>query len=281
MVHLWKKVVFLICVAMTFQFPSCALPMANQEDVIIYGYSGEGRELVAHRLGQGSNIMVLCFCIHGYEDAYPRDGAALVYTAQETLKALRHSTLVSNWDWSVYILPCLNPDGLYAGYTNNGPGRCSTTFLSGDGTVAYGAGIDLNRCFPARWEFCNDNRNRTGSKPLAATEALALSQFLQDIKGDAVNILLDVHGWYFQTITTSPVILGVSALCFPENTLTCSSGGPGYLTTYAAALGYETCLLEIPSTAGSYEEYINAGYSNRVVMFIKMLLQNQSLFSLF
>lgn len=60
-----------------------ALPVEAADEKIIYGYSGEGRELEAYRYGNGNNVLVMCFAIHGFEDNFDRDGQALVYTAQE------------------------------------------------------------------------------------------------------------------------------------------------------------------------------------------------------
>lgn len=49
---------------------------------IVYGYSGTGKyELTAYRLGSGENVLLLTFCIHGWEDGFARDGEALVSLA--------------------------------------------------------------------------------------------------------------------------------------------------------------------------------------------------------
>lgn len=97
-------------------------------ETIVYGKSGAGRELKAYRYGDGSNVLVAAFAIHGWEDNFDRDGQLLVNTAQDLMEALEHNydALIKEGDWSVYVLPCLNPDGLYDGWTCDGPGRLTT-----------------------------------------------------------------------------------------------------------------------------------------------------------
>lgn len=103
---------------------------------------------MAHRYGTGSNVLILGFALHGFEDHFDRDGLCLVECANAVMDELYNNKMVDGYDWTVYVLPCMNPDGLYSGYTCNGPGRCSTTYLAPDGTVKKGGGIDLNRCSP-------------------------------------------------------------------------------------------------------------------------------------
>ena len=119
--------------------------------------------------------MVLGFAIHGYEDNWSRDGGALVYTANQLMQKLdQNMATVRDYDWSIYVLPCMNPDGLMDGYTHNGPGRCTTTYLNGSKLVS-GRGIDMNRSFPTRWTSYTGNRNFNGSAPLASKESAALA----------------------------------------------------------------------------------------------------------
>lgn len=119
-------------------------------ETLVYGQSGAGRDLKAYRYGDGENVIILAFAIHGWEDNFSRDGQLLVDTAEDLMQVLedRYDELVRSGDWSVYVLPCLNPDGLYDGWTCNGPGRCTTYRLDANGNNIYGVGIDLNRSFP-------------------------------------------------------------------------------------------------------------------------------------
>lgn len=240
---------------------------------IIYGTSGEGRELEAYRYGNGENVLVMGFALHGFEDNFPRDGEALVYTAQQLMAWLETSVLPDAHDWTVYILPCMNPDGLYSGWTENGSGRCTTTYLYNEKLIR-GSGIDMNRCFPTDFSVQYSARNYTSSQPLACLEARALAQFLWEVRGNGVNLMMDVHGWYQQTITTSDRIMTVLSKTFPNNTLTQNNGGSGYLINYAHDLGYESCLLELPEGIYSLSQYQSGSCVEQVIDSVEGLLRS-------
>lgn len=242
---------------------------------IVYGTSGAGRELVAYRYGSGKNVMVVGFAIHGFEDNYARDGYELVYTAEALMKKLESSmSTVKNGDWSVYVLPCMNPDGLYDGYTNSGPGRCTTTYLTG-GKLSTGHGIDMNRCFPRNFRVHTNSRNYTGSTPLACREAQALAAFIQQVKGSGTNVCIDTHGWTQQIMTTT----GTGGLLyrtfkqqFGGNTYANCTYSGGYFTAYAASLGYHACLFEFPGGIYSHNAFLSSGYSAKYIACIMTLL---------
>ena len=172
-------------------------------DKVVFGYSGMGRELVAYRFGNGENVLIAGFALHGFEDNFNRDGLALVYTANELMKRLdENRELITDYGWTVYVLPCMNPDGLMDGYTCNGPGRCTTTYLDASGQLVRGKGVDLNRSFPHNWTKNTNDRNFNGTKPLAAKEAVAIAQFIQSVKGTGKNVCIDAHGWLSQIKTS-------------------------------------------------------------------------------
>lgn len=125
--------------------PSCA-------KAITYGTSGEGRALMAYQFGSGKNVMVLGYEIHGYEDNFDKDGGALVYAAGQMMNLLAsNQALLDDYDWTVYVLPSMNPDGLISGYSHNGPGRLTTSYITSSGNLSYAKGIDMNRSFPTGW----------------------------------------------------------------------------------------------------------------------------------
>lgn len=144
--------------AFAFEFDELTVPASAQS--ICYGQSGAGRELMAYRFGTGENVMVAGFAIHGYEDNFARDGQALVHTAELLMDLLdENMDMVNSYGWSIYVLPCMNPDGLTDGYTQNGPGRCTTTYLDSSGSLITGKGVNLNRCFPTGLDclhFCSE-----------------------------------------------------------------------------------------------------------------------------
>ena len=258
----------IICFS-SMQIPATAYDIRNvrapaSATKIVYGYSGAGRELVAYKFGNGSNVLVAGFGIHGWEDNFARDGGCLVYTADQLMKLLdRNRQLITDYGWTIYILPSMNPDGLIDGYTHDGPGRCTTTYLDAGGNLIRGTGVDLNRCFPTSWAQNTNTRNFTGTKPLSAKEAQALAQFVQSVKGKGCNICLDVHGWYTQIITSTGsdgTLFKTFKKRFPKNTFANCATACGYFTAYTTSLGYQSCLFEFPDGLKSMDEFLKSGY---------------------
>ena len=240
--------------------PSCA-------KAITYGTSGEGRSLMAYQFGSGKNVMVLGYEIHGYEDNYNKDGGALVYAAGQMMNLLANNqALLDDYDWTVYVLPSMNPDGLISGYTKDGPGRLTTTYLTSSGSLSSARGIDMNRSFPTGWTSYTSARNYNGPAPLACRESAALAKFVQDVKGSGVNMCFDVHGWYTQIITSNGrdnVLYNTLKSAFPNNSYASCRNGSGYFTAYTTTLGYISCLFEYPSNVYSLQGFQSSGYCEK------------------
>lgn len=234
---------------------------------IVYGRSGAGRDLVAYKFGNGENVLIAGFAIHGYEDNFDKDGGCLVYTANELMKQLdQNRDRITDYGWSVYVLPSMNPDGLIDGYTCNGPGRCTTSYLNSAGELVYSTGVDLNRSFPHNWTQYSDSRNFNGSYPLASREAQALAEFIQDVKGKGNNICIDAHGWFSQIITSTSNtsrLYYTFATRFPGNSYANCTNSRGYFTSYAASLGYMSCLFEFPYDVYSMSYFKSSGYCEK------------------
>ena len=253
--------------------------LCNYVRSIQYGTSGSGRyPLTAWQIGRGENVMVLTFAIHGWEDNWDQDGAELVYLADQVKAYLdSHYDLVRQGNWTVYILRCLNPDGLYLGTTCNGPGRCTTTYFNSNGQLVSGKGIDMNRCFPYNFHVYTDSRNFNGTAPLQCVEARALANFIPGLKGSGYNLFIDTHGWLGQIITTGGrgTIYNAFARQFPNSTYTYLSKGYGYLTGWTGFVqGFDSCLLELPKNITSHNAFLNAGCVWRFENAITELLQN-------
>lgn len=246
-------------------------------ETIRYGTSSQGRDLTAYRFGSGKNVMVLTFAIHGWEDSFDRDGQLLVDTAHALRQELtrRYDRLVTAGDWTVYVLPCLNPDGLAEGWTCNGPGRCTIASLDDNGNRVE-RGVDLNRCFPFRYRSMTGSRNYNGTAPLQAPEAKALADFTRQVKGEGYNVLIDVHGWYRQTIvmgSSQCPIYRTFNKYFPQNDYTLMSDGYGYYSAWASyELGYDVCLFEFPNVTGA-AAFRNGGYETAFISAVSELLQ--------
>lgn len=271
-----RTMILLTVLAMVLCLVPCVRADAAAGEKIVYGLSGQGQELTAYRFGSGDNVLVMGFAIHGFEDNFDRDGLALVYAAEQLMTHLAGSDLPRLHGWTVYVLPCMNPDGTYYGNTNNGPGRCTTTYLDESGKLIQGRGIDMNRSFPVGFRAFSSSRNFNSTQPLACLESRALATFLQQVRGKGVNVLMDVHGWYQQIITTSDRLLKVTREQFPENNVTRENGGPGYLTSYAKSLGYESCLLELPEYIDSMAEFKSGSCVRRVLACVDGILKSEA-----
>ena len=256
--------------------PSCAT-------AITYGTSGEGRPLMAYRFGTGKNVMVLGYEIHGYEDNFTKDGGALVYAAGQMMNLLAsNQSLLDDYDWTVYVLPSMNPDGLISGYSHNGPGRLTTSYITSSGALSYAKGIDMNRSFPTGWTSYTSARNYNGPAPLACRESAALATFVQNVRGSGVNICFDVHGWFSQIITsngTDNVLYKTLKSAFPSNTYASCRGGSGYFTAYTTTLGYISCLFEYPSNVYSLQGFQNSGYCEKFNNCILTIAKSYSTYS--
>ncbi len=249
-------------------------------ETINFGTSGSGKyTLSATRIGSGKNVMVLNFAIHGWEDNYNKDGAELVYLADQTISYLKTNySLVANNDWSVYVIRCANPDGLYTGTTCNGPGRCTTYYYNSSGKLIYGngKGIDMNRCFPYNYKSMTSSRNFNGTAPLQCAEARALSTFVQSVKGSGKNICIDTHGWFSQIITSSGKGKLYKAFYaqFSGNSYASLSGASGYFTSWTAySVGYDSCLFELPRGIYSHSAFVSSGYVGKFQKVISNLVQ--------
>lgn len=274
-IRTWSLLLVLAFLLLELPVSASEMPAAEADQVtekIIYGYSGEGRELAAYRYGSGQNVLILGFALHGFEDNFDRDGLCLVECGRSVMAYLEDNLMVDGYDWTVYVLPCMNPDGLYSGYTCDGPGRCTTTYLTENGTLVTGGGIDLNRCFPTDFKPLYNSRNFTSNRPMAAREAQALDAFIREVKGSKRNVLIDVHGWYQQTITRTGLLRQAFYNPFKSNSQDGSNGGGGYLIRYASTLGYESLLLEFPRGINSMDEFRKSGITDSMIQSVENIL---------
>lgn len=271
-------------------FATVPLPVAAQDsipgitppsscEVIQYGTSGRGQPLLAYRFGHGSNVLFMTFAMHGFEDNWDRDGSALVYAAQKILEHLdRSQTMLLDLDWSVYILPCVNPDGLLMGYSSNGPGRCTMSYLDSSNALCFDRGIDMNRSFPYLWRPYDNTRYFNGDRPLSSLESKALADFAAEIleEGYRAAIAIDVHGWTQQLLTNDNqgTLYQILHNQFPQNSYTTLEHAAGYFASYAAYnLGYTACLLEFPCDVYSESQFQTSGYSEQLCSGISEILQ--------
>ncbi len=202
-----------------------------------YGKSGLGKDLKWYKIGSGSNVVFAVFEQHGWEDAWAADGVELVNIAKTMMSSLSSKNQNTFKDWTIYVIPYANPDGITDGYTNNGPGRCTVSKK-----------VDMNRCWPGNFTPYYTSRNYTGSTSLGAPEASALKNFISGKFGSKTNIVLDIHGWLNQTYGNSQVgSYFRQQFGFGHS----NSHGNGYLETWAYLQGAKSCLIEFPMPSSS------------------------------
>ncbi|MDM0579074.1 HNH/ENDO VII family nuclease [Clostridium perfringens] len=163
--------------------------------------------------------------------------------------------------WTVYIAPCMNPDGVIVRGTNNGPGRC-----------AVKSRIDMNRCFPRGFTAQYNSRNYTGPNPLGAQEAVALKEFIEKINRTADElVVIDGHGWLGCTYGDSSIAqYFTKQFGFSHN----GPSGGGYFSYWAQGLPRTRgLLLEYPDTY-SYGEVISRNYIGKTFNAIINILKN-------
>ncbi len=222
-----------------------------------YGTSGLGQSLKYYKIGNGPNVAFAVFAQHGWEDAWAYDGIELVNIANRMMSSLSSSGINNNW--TLYVIPYANPDGITNGFTNNGPGRCTVTTK-----------IDMNRCWPANFVSNNTSRNYTGTTPLGAPEAKALQTFILNRIGNNERIILDIHGWLNQTYGNYSVAKYFdNQFGFGHS----NSYGKGYLQAWGNSIGAKSCLIEFPMPTSS-ADIINRDFSGKLTNGIKNMLNS-------
>lgn len=265
---------------------------------INYGKTQLGKDMFYYKAGTGKNHMFLVFGLHGWEDgetasgAYKHgDGNMLLKIAKNFINRVismdnsRRIQILK--DWSIFIFPGVNLDGMVNGYSNNGFGRCLYN------------GYDANRCFPGKFKVLTSPRNKTGSAYLGenkATEIKNLMNILTSNVGAGENILLDIHGWENSFLTVNNELasfykseMSNISSSFRHKDIRFSKTDTGFLITWArnsrqlsatltdmAGLGAKTGLLELPPTTDYSDNNINNNYGLRFFNATINVLENFS-----
>ena len=228
-----------------------------------YGTSGKGRPLYYYKIGSGEKVLFLNFGLHGYEDAWSKDGEELTKLAKNLIERVVRDNVSGGLNgWTVVIVPSSNPDGVLDGWTNNGPGRTQVSQK-----------IDLNRCFPTFFTPQYSARYYTGSTPLGAPEAKALASLVDQYSASSSHMaLVDVHGWLNQTIG-DPSLGKAFNTSFGISNKLMSTSASGYLISYAHSKGALATLLELPMPSNS-ASIQNNGYANKIYSGVKSIINN-------
>jgi len=264
---LLPAVVLVILSLITFAAPDKSLyagdktEPASQTSYKIIGYSYLGTAIQSYEISPQhyNNTMLLTFAVHGFDDGWDKDGVALVKIGTDIIKEfsghpedLKETRLI--------VIPCVNPDGIKFGQSNNGFGRCNAQ------------GIDINRDFDYYWQPCDESKYRTGKAPFSTPEAKILRDVVLKEKPD---IIIDFHGWLTCTYGDAPIADGFNqafGIQRKKQNLTDNAYMAQFFTGWASQYA-RTVLVEYPNP-GTYQNMIDSEYSQKTINIIKNICSN-------
>ncbi|MDZ4972762.1 SH3 domain-containing protein [Clostridium perfringens] len=235
-------------------------PSITNVQKIVYGTSGRGRELAAYKVGNGANSLIYVCAIHGWEDHWAADGIELTRIGNGLIE---HFQNAGTNNWSLYIIPVANPDGLSEGYTNNGPGRCTIV-----------GAVDCNRDFPIGFTPYGDSRHWTNKEPLSVPESRSLRDFISGIKGktSGSTYLIDMHGWEDKTIGDSHISRAFQNQFGFVNGCYDGVYQGGFLISWANSIGVRAALIELPQSCYSHSDAVNGRYLQKAINAVTNLI---------
>ncbi|EPB8177073.1 SH3 domain-containing protein, partial [Clostridium perfringens] len=234
-------------------------PSITNAQKIVYGTSGRGRELAAYKIGNGLNSLVFVCAIHGWEDKWPADGIELTRIGNGLIE---HFQNASTNNWSLYIIPVANPDGLSEGFTNNGPGRCTIV-----------GAVDCNRDFPLGFSKGGVPRYHSGNEPLSVPESRGLHDFIQGIKNRTSGemCVIDLHGWEGAAIG-NPEVGQYFRNQFGFEQRYGYGDDRGFMIGWAKSIGAKAALIELPGSTNSHSDVVNGRYLEKIINAVTNLL---------
>ena len=246
------------------------------------------RDGICYKIGSGTNHLLLNFAIHGWEDIWDRSGEDIERVGEATLEYLANNeAVVDNNNWTVYLILTSNPDGLLAGNTHNGPGRCSVLRYSNDGVTLENGGVDINRSFSYKDSNGNEgflpnysSRNYTGAYANGCPESRALKEFIDSNKSLAgKNIFIDVHGYTNQILVSANddddelYVAFNSQFGYGTPSAFGGNNGRGYAARYAHDFqNMHACLFEFPSSLKTAGQLFTQNYHTKFINAIMTLI---------
>ena len=124
------------------------------------GYSEGGREILMYTLGNGNKKALITGAIHAREHITTKyllkvteDYCNAYYSATGYYGSYDIYNLLN--EYTLYIIPCANPDGLEIILSNDTPEKNVRVSKLSE-YKANKKGIDLNRSFPIAWDYINN-----------------------------------------------------------------------------------------------------------------------------
>ena len=124
------------------------------------GYSESGREIIMYTLGNGEKKALITGAIHAREHITTK---YLLKVTEDYCNAFYSATgYYGNYniynllnEYTLYIIPCVNPDGLEIILSNDTPEK-NVRVSELSEYKANKKGVDLNRNFPIAWDYINN-----------------------------------------------------------------------------------------------------------------------------
>lgn len=257
---------FTICILLCVSLAQNAFVASNKPafSEFIYGKSGSGRDLICYKIEPvlndkelAHNKVLLSFELHGFEDSYSRDGKILVSIGNYIVDYFSKNK-DKLYGTTLYVITMANPDGLIAGTTNNGKGRCQTSL-----------GIDLNRDFDYRFKHFTSSRYHTLNKPFASPESRTLRDLVLEIEPD---IVIDFHGWLNMTIGDKNLAKVFHDKLSLNRTCGFSSSTPGYFSAWASTVCKKVLMVEYPGDCAKKPDK----YKTQTINALTLILENNS-----
>ncbi len=124
------------------------------------GYSESGREILMYTLGSGNKKALITGAIHAREHITTKyilkvteDYCNAYYNATGYYGSYDIYNLLN--EYTLYIIPCANPDGLEIILSNDAPEKNVRVSKLSE-YKANKMGVDLNRNFPIAWDYINN-----------------------------------------------------------------------------------------------------------------------------
>ena len=224
-----------------------------------YGYSGKGRELNYYKLGSGSKALIYTCAVHGWEDNWAGDGIELVRIGNQLVD---HFTKNGTGDFTLYIIPAVNPDGVAEGFTNDGQGRCTIK-----------GAIDCNRDFPITYIPYGPARHWTNTHALSVSETNSLANLIQGTikRNHSDCYLIDMHGWEQSAIGNADIAKHFISK-FNLTPKLNRYGDNGYLIEWAHSMGIKSMLLELPNDTKSHSQVVSRNYAGKIIQGVSELI---------
>lgn len=127
------------------------------------GYSESGREIIMYTLGNGEKKALITGAIHAREHITTKyllkvteDYCDAFYSATGCYGSYNIYNLLD--EYTLYIIPCANPDGLEIILSNDSPDK-NVRVSELSEYKANKKGVDLNRNFPIAWNYIDNGVN--------------------------------------------------------------------------------------------------------------------------